>query len=192
MGTLLINDATGAHAIPLCASTLVGRHFLCCYPIVDPTIHLYWLEIRWSGDRWLWRILAGEERTRGPGAIRDGIWRELNAKNARGGRIVWDDRCSVEIVDDSPPQLAGRCLRTGTWLDADAAATLVEPNADGTWHVIENGEHCTDAVVDDNGRPVQVYLPGSMKTPTSSYSLNIPIPHRRGLVEPDGHLYCWA
>ena len=126
MGALLITDNTGLRTVPLSSSTLVGRHFHCGCQIYDPAIHLYWLEIRWVGAMWMWRVLSGANRTRGAGAMVHDDWRELKWANGRGGRIVWDELCVVELIDPSPPQLIGRDLRSRRWLDDEELQKWIE------------------------------------------------------------------
>jgi len=172
VGVILIKDADGVHQAPLSPSTLVGRHFLTCKPIVDPTIHLYWLEIRWSSKGWLWRTLAGAGRTRGAGTLVDELWRTLPHSGARGGRIVWQDRVSVELVDPSPPGLCGRELKSGSWMSEDQLTRLVEDRGEG-YFSLGTGLPVTDGdTIESSAGPVQLYLPTvPMDTEKSRFSV---------------------
>lgn len=174
MGTLLITDQTGPKTVPLIASTLIGRHFVCSCPIEDPAVPLYWLEIRWTGDMWVWRTLSGSNRTRGAGAVLEQKWRELRWSNGRGGRIVWDERCSIELVDPTPPQLTARWVNTRKWMDAEELLTYVELGRD-SFHAVHSrsGESLKDGhVLSTPLGPLQVYLPTPhRKTDASSLSL---------------------
>ena len=174
MGTLLITDQTGPKTVPLSSSTLVGRHFVCSSPIDDPAVPLYWLEIRWTGDIWVWRTLSGSSRTRGAGAVLEQEWREFKWSNGRGGRIVWDERCTVELVDPTPPQLTARWVNTQEWIDADELLTYIEFTQDG-FHAVysQSGEPLKDGhILSTPHGPLQVYLPTApRRTDASSLSI---------------------
>lgn len=120
--TLLLRGPTGARAIPLAGSTLVGRHWACLARMDDPRVPLLWLELRWFGTRWGWRALGAHERTRGSGAnLADG-WRHL----AAGASLRLDDVVSVELVSETAPVLMLVDPQTGTLATPEVFERTVE------------------------------------------------------------------
>lgn len=165
MGTLLITDNDGRHLVPLSSSALIGRHFHCSCPINDPAIHLYWLEIRWFGQMWVWRVLAGANRTRGSGVVLEEGWRELRWVRGRGSRIVWDERCVVELVEPGPPELCGRFPKTNRWIHGEEMEKHVEAFEDGLRAVTDPSQeplHSGDFIHTPEGL-LQIYLPAPPK-----------------------------
>ena len=97
--TLLLRAPGLVRALPLAASTLVGRHPAAHVRVEGPRIPLLWLEIRWHGSVWGWRAVGALDRTRGTGAALPDGWRTF----AAGARLRLEDVLSVELVTDSAP-----------------------------------------------------------------------------------------
>lgn len=133
MGTLLITAGSASRVVPLAASTLVGRSWVCLARLDHPACPLYWLEVRWMGSGWAWRALAAEERTRGAGTRLRGEWRALTSSFGRGARVTLDDACAAELVDDQPPRPFAIDLLTGEPLSEEAFEARAEVRPDGVW-----------------------------------------------------------
>jgi hypothetical protein len=107
---------------PVAASILVGRHWCCIARFASTRIPLYWLEVRWLGERWAWRALAPNDQTRGAGATIGEGWRHFT----EGSRLRWDDHAWVQLVGDGPPQLTLWDESTGEFREGEGLDTLLE------------------------------------------------------------------
>ncbi len=103
MPHILVTTRTGATLTPLAPAVVIGRSPGCLVRVDDPAVPAHWLELRWRGEGWAWRVLAAEDRTRGAGAVVEPGWRRMGAGNGRGTRVVLGD-VSVELVDDAAPE----------------------------------------------------------------------------------------
>ncbi len=101
MGSLLIFDGT-PRVVPLASTTLVGRGTACHARLDHPRVPTHWLEIRWLGEVWAWRTLAGEDATRGPSTFLASGWRSLGSAG-RFPRVSIGDAAWVELLDASAP-----------------------------------------------------------------------------------------
>ena len=99
MGILLLHHKLKKKRHLMCSSVLVGRHPNCDLVIDDSRVPLYWLEIRWLGNRWGWRTSSGQESTYGAGASLDNGWRSWSSGPIRLGKMI-----QIELVDNAPPQ----------------------------------------------------------------------------------------
>lgn len=103
MPQLIIHTKRGLIATHLAGSTLVGRHWSClaCLPI--EAIPLFWLELRWTGNNWVWRSLRDDGLTRGPGSVDAKGWRALhNGKTTP--RIHGPSGVEIRFDELGPPQ----------------------------------------------------------------------------------------
>ena len=132
MGALLeIRTRSGVAVRPLATSTLLGRHRACTWPVPEARIPLYWLELRWVGY-WAWRVLVGEDETRGPGKVQAGGWRRL----AQGDRIVGPADVEVRLVGgEAPGPFAVEVAGGAEVLADDALDAVIEAREDGAWPV---------------------------------------------------------
>ena len=164
-------QARGVRPVP--SSGLVGRSKRCDVALDDLDVPHFWREIRWRGDRWAWRTLSDDGRTRGAGTRLDDGWREF------GGRVTCGEHVGVEIVDPSAPEPFVVDLIDGTTLRGDALDRVLEVRSDvvlpADWESnaarpLEDG----DVVVLD-GRPWRVALPGPVM-PTAGTELDLAQP----------------
>ncbi len=158
--TLLLRTPTGARAIPLAASTLVGRHWASLARVDDPRVPLLWLELRWFGTRWGWRALGASDRTRGKGAALADGWRHF----AVDSPVRLDDLVSVELVAESAPVPMLVDSGTGALASPEVLERLVELRDSRLLPLAAEGD-ATRALldgallVDESGRPWRVCLP---------------------------------
>ena len=103
MPHILVTTRTGTTLVPLAPAVVIGRSPGCLVRVDDPAVPAHWLELRWRGEGWAWRVLAAEDRTRGAGAVVEPGWRRMTAGNGRGTRVVLGD-VGVELVDDAAPE----------------------------------------------------------------------------------------
>lgn len=175
MATISWWTRDGRGVCPAPASGLVGRSRRCDLALGDADVPHFWLEIRWRGDRWAWRPLTDDGRTRATGSRLDDGWRELS------GRVSCGTHVGIELVDGAPPEpfvidlVSGHSLR-GSALDAvlEIRADAVLPadwEASGDLRPLRDG----DVVVLD-GRAWRVALPGPV-TPTDGTALDLGSPH---------------
>lgn len=175
--TLLLRTPTGARAVPLTASTLVGRHWASVARVEDPRVPLLWLELRWFGTRWGWRALGAGDRTRGKGAALTDGWRHLAADSP----VRLDDVVSVELVAESAPVPMLVDPDTGALAPPEVLERLVEVRdarmiplaAEGdTSRVFPDGA----LLVDEAKRPWRVCLPDA-PAPTEQARLHLARPY---------------
>ena len=119
MPVLQIQDDSRSRILPAVGSVLAGRQWTCIARFSSARIPLYWLEIRWLGERWAWRALAPNDQTRGSGTTIGEGWRQLVA----GSRLRWDDAVWLQLTGDGPPETtlwdeASGDFRTGEALDS--------------------------------------------------------------------------
>lgn len=105
---------------------------------------LYWLELRWGGH-WAWRVLVGEDETRGPGRVQPGGWRRLS----EGDRIVGPADVEVHLVEGGAPVPFALDVESGERLEAGSLDSVVELREDGAWPVgAEDDPRRVDALAD--------------------------------------------
>lgn len=139
MGTIELTVRGVTHEVPLAATTLLGRHALCLWPLGPPlfrepdrNVPAFWLELRWFDGAAAWgaRSLAARGETAGivPGRVLPEDWGSLGPREtvtAPGGATV------VRLLSDEPPGLLLTDPTTGTWTEGEAACEWVEPVAAG-------------------------------------------------------------
>jgi len=130
MAKLHIDTPGGSVQRPLATSTLLGRHRACTWRLEEERVPLYWLELRWVGS-WAWRVLAGEEHTRGPGRALPGGWRKMRA----GDRIRGPGDTAVTLAEAGPPAPFVVDAETLVALPDAELDDVVEWRADGAWPV---------------------------------------------------------
>ena len=168
MGIVQVETPSGVHEIPLTEVNLVGRHPACGIVLNSSRVPMFWVEVRWSGTRWTWRTLAGEERTRGPGAVSPDGWRPFANGTGRTGIRVGD--VCLRLIEDRAPEPVVE------WLDT--AERDLASDFDGLHivdvHTIEvdSGEPVTipsggTTVLD--GRPVRIWVPSGWLNTESPY-----------------------
>ena len=129
---LRVDGVSSLH--PLASSTLVGRHWSCGVRVDAPRLPAFWLELRWDGDVWRWRELAGGGVTRGAGAEAEGGWRPFGARG-----ISWDSQLAIALAEPIAPAEGLLDLVDGAWLTGAALADWLE-SADGArWAPVEEG-----------------------------------------------------
>jgi hypothetical protein len=103
MPSILVQDGDISRWLPLAATCLVGRSAACLGRVANLGCPAHWLELRWRGDGWSWRPLAGGERTRGAGAVLPDGWRRMDMAGGKGTRISHDCGVSVELIEGGDP-----------------------------------------------------------------------------------------
>jgi hypothetical protein len=129
MGRLTLTDHGATRTVALSTSTLVGRHWSCGAVLAAPSVPLYWLEIRWLGERWGWRELTPRDQARGAGESLGDGWRALV------GRVRWDERVFLDLADASAPEACAVDVATGAVARGDALYHLVEIDDEGAWRL---------------------------------------------------------
>ena len=128
MARVLIQIGGQASRGLLGTSTLIGRHWSCHIPIERSAIPLYWVEVRWSGSRWMWRCLEGEDNTTGSGAVIASSWRHFR----QGSRIhAANADVTITLVDDARPSLLLHDLCSGVFLEGDDCLPFLDDADDG-------------------------------------------------------------
>ncbi len=201
MATILVTHAGSPRAVPLAASTLVGRGWPCLARVHDAGVPLYWIELRWQAG-WTWRVLAADERTRGPGTVRDDGWRDLPCGTPRRPMAVrLGEDLSVELVEDGPPTPFLHEPATGEFLRGDAVGSMVEVRGDALLPLEAEGNpamalHDGDTLVHE-GRVLRVH---GVSAPLATSRLRIDLarpcarvlvdesPLRATLLQGDAHL----
>jgi hypothetical protein len=135
--TLSITDAHGTRVEKIGAVVLVGRHWTCSVRVDAPGMPLHWVELRWRGDGWAWRVLAAEDDTRGTGDVLDGPWRALLPG---GGRVRLGADASIALVEGGPPVLHAVDLIDGRVHEGADLAALLDLRVDGA-RTLESDEH---------------------------------------------------
>ncbi len=163
MPTLLVHHDDRTRAVPLPACAILGRAAGCTVRLDDRTLPLHWLEIRWTGQVWRWRILAGEARTRGVGNLQEDGWRLLPVSTpTRRQRIRYGDFLALECVEGGPPARFLVDLQTGEGLVGDALAEVVEVRPDALLPLDSDGDPAGPLrdgdVVVHNSRAWRVHL----------------------------------
>jgi hypothetical protein len=131
MGTLRFFDGVEPRTVPLAPSTLVGRSWACIARLEHPAVPLYWLEVRWYGGAWAWRVLAGASHTRGAGSTVGEGWRSFLSVGGRAPRVTLDDGGWIELIDDSAPEPFVVDAFSGAVVPAEILAECVELRDDG-------------------------------------------------------------
>ena len=182
MPLLLITVGARAHTLPLAASTLVGRASGCLARIEDDEVPAHWLEIRYRGEGWAWRVLAAEDRTRGSGAVLESGWRRMEASGGRGTRVGLG-HVAVELVAGGPPEPFAWDLLAERALSGDAlqevaetrGATLMPLSAEGDEAAaLRDGQVWLHATGQDGAPPrvLRAHVPTSL-APTRSATLDV-------------------
>ena len=130
MGRLVVRTASKTRRALLTASTLIGRHWSCGVQLNEAEVPLFWVELRWSGSRWMWRCLEGEDETLGSGAMLDARWRGLT----RDGSIrLPRASASLNLAHAGPPRLLLKNLRTGAFMEGEDCLRIVEVRDTGVY-----------------------------------------------------------
>ena len=137
MGRVRIRDDRGERDVLLCPVTVVGRHRDCTVQINSFAIPAHWLELRWRGSQWVWRLLSGENETRGTGEIVEGAFRALHPA---GGRIRLGTEAWLRLEEGGPPILHARDLIDGTTHQGAALDRLLDRKPSGVWTLAADGE----------------------------------------------------
>jgi hypothetical protein len=161
--------------VPAASSTLIGRHWSCLGRLAHTRIPLYWLEIRWLGERWAWRTLAPNDQTRGSGAAIGEGWRALTAD----ARLRWDDDAWVQLVGEEAPQLALWDEGSGELRDGEALDALLEARDGRVMPLSADGDPHADlpdgALVPDGRRTWRLLRPDApLATDLRGFSVTDP------------------
>lgn len=114
---------------PLAAVTMLGRHASCTWPLADPRMPLFWVELRWWSAGWCWRQLGGEVR----GVPRHAAcippdWFLLHAGDHLTGAGV-----RLTLVDDTAPAPFAVDVAGGACIQEPELDKLVLMESDGPW-----------------------------------------------------------
>ena len=142
MATILIHDRGQETHLALRASTVIGRHWRCDAQVGHRRIPMYWVEIRWNGDRWLWRELTEHDGTRGTGAAHHGVWRVFGFEE-RKGRINFGERVWVRMEEMGPPQRFLESLDGGDSIHGDEVEEWLEVQDGGVFPLGSDEEERT-------------------------------------------------
>lgn len=159
MAEIEVKQEGRSQTLPLSASTLLGRHQQCTWPIADRRLPLYWVELRWIGRRWGWRVLADPGNTRGPLAALPGgnNWRAV-----RVGERISTPRVSVTLTQGGPPRRFAVDLDSGAVLRGDELDAYVADRRDGLWPTDAEGRPDFQGPLQDGrvfvscGRPLRL------------------------------------
>lgn len=176
MPRIRIAEPSGTREVPLATSTLIGRHAVCTWSVEGDRIPLYWLELRWVGS-WAWRVLAGEEHTRGPGRLLPGGWRRIRA----GDRVVGPGEVTVTFVEGGAPEPFAVDPDTGAVLAGDSLDDRLEWRADGAWplgaeHDLRRARPLEDGVVFRSGDGLLRFFSGQTASATVRGVLDLASP----------------
>lgn len=179
MSTILVSDGARCRVVPLCTSTLVGRHWACPVRVSDPACPLYWLEVRWLEGRWGWRALGAEERTHGGGTSLPAGWRALAVATRRAGRVRLSDSTWIELLEADAPRAHLVRLSDGAPLDPEDAAAWAELRPDGVLPLDAEGDaaraYADGQVLARDAEAVRVVAPGvAARTLDSAVDLSRP------------------
>ena len=174
MGRLLIQTPLCDRRALLSSATLIGRHWSCGVVLDASCVPLFWVEVRWSGSRWMWRCLEAADVTVGAGACLDERWRHLSQGSSI--RLI-SGAVAITLVDESPPGLLLEDLLSGRVSEGDACLHRVDVRDAGVFAADEPaGEALRDGQVFlHEGRPFRVQLPeGWAATEVPRFSLSAP------------------
>jgi hypothetical protein len=188
MPTILLHHAGATRALPLAASTLVGRGWACLARVRDPAVPVHWLELRWQAG-WTWRVLSAEDRTHGPGAPREHGWRALPVSSPRKPALLrLGDTLSLELVEDGPPEPFLLEPATGAYLRGPELLPHVEPRGKALLPLSAEGDPAQALQEGDllllDGTPWRVHGV-SEEPPTARGALDLARPGLRLLVDED-------
>ncbi len=127
MAILRVHHGSAVREVVLAPSSLVGRHWGCVGVLPVASVPLYWLEIRWLGERWAWRELTPRGQTRGTGEALPEGWRSLS----RGATVRWSEDVRVEFVDDEAPGPACVALIGSEYVTGARLSDLLELSPEG-------------------------------------------------------------
>ncbi len=144
MARIEIHGLDGSSTRPLATSTLLGRSRACTWPLTGPRVPLYWVELRWVG-RWAWRVLVGEDLTRGPGRVEPDGWRQLR----EGDQLQGPDDVVVRLVQGGPPEPFAVDLERHEVLLGEALDTVIEERGDGAWPLAAEHDLLRQSPLDD-------------------------------------------
>lgn len=136
MATLTITTTDGTSNHTLGAVALVGRHWACAARINAPGMPLHWIELRWRGRVWAWRVLAAEDKTRGTGDVLESGWRALTEHT---GRIRLDADVTVVLSEGGPPLLHAIDLIDGRVHVGEALDQLIDHGSNGAFSLEADG-----------------------------------------------------
>ena len=145
MGYVILNDRGNEQMVPLRSSTLFGRHWRCDGHVGHRRVPMYWIEIRWMGESWVWRELTKNEGTRGTGALHHDDWRLL-AGGERKGRIGFGERVWIRMEDPSPPEIFLEALMDGRDLAGVEVEEWLEFRDDGVYPLVDDKEEASRIV----------------------------------------------
>ena len=139
MGQILIKSGHRSETHYLLESNVLGRdRSLGGNRISNRILPLFWLEIRYFKSNWAWRILNGEDQTKGSGAVLADGWRNFSY-------LISFPEITVEMIDSSPPETLIEDLLEDKFLLVDEVEGLLV-NEGGyflcgeTIHQLENYE----------------------------------------------------
>lgn len=191
MGTIQLGTGDDARAVPLAASTIVGRHSGSTWVLDTPSTPGVWLELRWGPGGWAWRALAQEDRTLGP-TTRDPLTPPGWFRIRQGGRVRGPDS-SLTLLDASAPAPFVVDLSTGEALDDDTIdAVLLRDHEGRCWPADVDGGADVQPLSDHDvfvagSRALRVHLPEELAR-TQGPGLDVLAPDLRLALDGDDRL----
>ena len=157
MGMILLKYGLRTKRLPVLESNGFGRsQELGLRRIPVKGLPLFWLEIRWLGNQWVWRVLNAENETKGRGPLLSNGWRELT------DRIIFQSttKVQIELFDGSPPGVLVESLQNSTIVPVDEVRGLhvsdLGYRVDLDQPLLQNGE-----VFVLEGHPYRLWIPQS-------------------------------
>ena len=95
------------HTLVLLESNMLGRSVsLGACRINFQKLPEFWLEIRYFHNRWHWRALEGQDKTKGAGAFVEPNWRQFTSS------IKYANALTINLLSNHPPQPLWENLKT--------------------------------------------------------------------------------
>ena len=155
MGRVVIRLGEDERRVPLAAETLIGRHVGCTYTLANPAIPTFWIELRWTDDRWLWRSLVEDHPTSGPTRRHDAVWAVVGT-----GDAIRSSAATVVLEDASPPRMFAATPGGEEVLQPPDLFEWIEPGAEGCWP-IRRGDRveplANGSIFAVDGRPFRLF-----------------------------------
>ena len=180
MSLLLVQTPHRTWDSALPTAALIGRHRSCTVVVDDPSVPLFWLEVRWTGSQWAWRPLAGADHTVGRGELLTGDWRRWATGPTSGVRLR---EVRLRLLEPRAPGAVVQWLEEGRCEPLPLAHTQLSPTPLGglLWRSRPEAAPAPvsdGAVVQLGGRPCRIWLPEGWAT-TDSPGLAVDAPGMR-------------
>ena len=147
MGMIALTFSGRRWTASLGAVNTVGRHWSCTHRVDESRVPMFWLEIRYGPDGWVWRPLEGRGITRGGGAQRANGWRMLDSPSGRAVRVRCGDAGHISLLDSKSPSPFLSDLLSGLQLAGPSLLEVLERH-DGGFFRLGEGDDPSRALVD--------------------------------------------